>query len=160
MKVVIREQAFDPYQETIAYQATLPQGKYGGVVTFVGTMRDFNDGHSVSEMFLDHYPGMTEKHIIQVCEEAAANWEVQDIFVVHRVGAIKPPEAIVLVAVWSAHRAMAFDACRHVINYLKERAPFWKRETTLSGEQRWVEHNTKDKTAEESAAKAAAKRVA
>ena len=143
MKVVICEQPFDPAQETASYQATLPAGAYGGVVTFVGTMRDYNDGHQVSAMRLEHYPGMTERHIERVCREALERWKVMDVLVVHRHGDIQPNDPIVLVAVWSAHRADAFDACRYVINYLKESAPFWKRETTAGG-SRWVEHNTKD----------------
>jgi len=143
MKVVVQEQAFDPCRETAAYQETLKSGSYGGVVTFVGTMRDYNDGHDVSAMRLEHYPGMTERHIEQVCEEALQRWDVMDVLVVHRTGEIQPSEPIVLVAVWSAHRADAFDACRYVINYLKERAPFWKHETTPKG-ARWVEHNTVD----------------
>ncbi|MFZ5593594.1 MAG: molybdenum cofactor biosynthesis protein MoaE [Pseudomonadota bacterium] len=151
IKVIVQEEALDPCQATEDYQTSdVATGKYGGVVTFVGTMRDFNDGHQVSEMYLDYYPGMTERHIEKVCEEAAEKWEVMNILVVHRHGAIRPSDPIVLVAVWSAHRANAFDACRFVINYLKERAPFWKRETTPQG-QRWVEHNTKDPAAEAAA---------
>lgn len=148
MKVVVQESSFDPYKEVFDFQETLPSGKHGGVVTFVGTMRDFNDGHDVTAMRLDHYPGMTEKHIEQVCEEAAERWEIIDSLVVHRYGDMKPNEAIVLVAVWSAHRANAFDASRFIINYLKARAPFWKCETTRAGEDRWVEHNTRDPKAE------------
>jgi molybdopterin synthase catalytic subunit len=144
VQVIVQEGLFDPYQETRAYEERcLPRGKHGAVVTFVGTMRDFNDGHDVSSMFLEHYPGMTERHIEAVCQEAAAQWDVIDALVVHRVGEISVAEPIVLVAVWSAHRAHAFDACRYIINYLKERAPFWKCESTQHG-KRWVEHNTKD----------------
>ena len=145
MQVIVQEGLFDPYQETRAYEEKcLPRGKHGAVVTFVGTMRDFNDGHDVSSMFLEHYPGMTERHIEAVCQEAAEQWDVIDALVVHRVGEISVAEPIVLVAVWSAHRAHAFDACRYIINYLKERAPFWKCEATPEGKKRWVEHNTKD----------------
>lgn len=144
MKVVVREQPFDPCQETAAHQETLGRGSFGGVVTFVGTMRDYNDGHQVSAMRLEHYPGMTERHIERVCSEAMARWDVMDVLVVHRYGDIQPSDPIVLVAVWSAHRADAFDACRYVINYLKESAPFWKQEATAAAGTRWVEHNTKD----------------
>ncbi len=144
MKVIVQEGLFDPYQVTRDYETQhLPVGKHGAVVTFVGTMRDFNDGHNVSAMFLEHYPGMTERHIEAVCQEAAEKWDVIDSLVLHRHGDISVSEPIVLVAVWSAHRAHAFDACRYIINYLKERAPFWKREATAQG-QRWVEHNTED----------------
>lgn len=145
MKVVLTDGHFEPYLEVQKYQdENLESGKHGGVVTFVGTMRDFNDGKDVEAMFLDYYAGMTEKHIEQVCEEAASKWEINDSLVVHRHGEIRPNDPIVLVATWSAHRANAFDACRYIINYLKERAPFWKSETTTSGEKIWVEHNTDD----------------
>jgi molybdopterin synthase catalytic subunit len=144
VEVRLQEGLFDPHQETRTYEEKhLPVGKHGAVVNFVGTMRDFNDGHEVSSMFLEHYPGMTERHIEKVCEEAAEKWDVIDALVVHRYGEITVSEPIVLVAVWSAHRAHAFDACRYIINYLKERAPFWKCELTQQG-KRWVEHNTKD----------------
>ena len=145
MKVIVQEQPFDPYQEVVKHEAqALQRGKHGGVVTFVGTMRDYNDGHDVTTMYLEHYPGMTERHIERVCQEAEEKWDVIDTLVVHRYGEMNPSDAIVLVAVWSAHRAHAFDACRYIINYLKERAPFWKREATTRGTQRWVEHNTED----------------
>ncbi len=144
MKVIICDKPFDPWQELTAYESTLEQGKAGGSVSFVGTMRDYNDGRLVNSMRLDHYPGMTERHIEEVCEEAAKKWGIIDSLVVHRVGEINPSEAIVLVVTWSAHRADSFDACRYIINYLKERAPFWKQETTPEGDQHWVEHNTKD----------------
>lgn len=148
MKVIVQEAAFSPGDMVQEYQDTLPHGKHGGVVTFVGTMRDFNDGEDVAAMSLEHYPGMTEKHIEQVCAEAAERWEIMDSLVVHRYGDILPNDAIVLVATWSAHRSNAFDACRFIINYLKERAPFWKCETTPAGEKRWVEHNSRDEKAE------------
>ncbi|RMH19208.1 MAG: molybdenum cofactor biosynthesis protein MoaE [Gammaproteobacteria bacterium] len=144
MKVVVQDTPFDPYAEIAKYQAeSVPDGKHGATTTFVGSMRDYNDGFDVSSMYLDHYPGMTEKHIEKVCQEAIDNWKVLDVLVVHRSGKIDVNEPIVLVAVWSAHRADGFDACRYVINYLKESAPFWKREATPEGE-RWVEHNTED----------------
>ncbi len=148
MKVVVQQESFDPGQVIQEFQDALPRGKHGGVVSFVGTMRDFNDGEDVVSMTLEHYPGMTEKHIEQVCAEASERWDIVDSLVVHRYGEMFPNDAIVLVAVWSAHRANAFDACRFIINYLKARAPFWKCETTTAGEKRWVEHNSKDPKAE------------
>ncbi|MFC1748336.1 molybdenum cofactor biosynthesis protein MoaE [Pseudomonadota bacterium] len=148
MKVIVQEEAFDPYKEVMDHQNSLPSGKHGGVVSFVGTMRDFNDGQDVTGMRLDHYPGMTERHIEEVCQEAAERWDILDSLVVHRYGDMYPNDAIVLVAAWSAHRANAFDACRFIINYLKERAPFWKCETTPEGDKHWVEHNTRDPKAE------------
>lgn len=149
MKVVILDSEFDPWKEVSAYQEEyIPKGKHGGSVTFIGSMRDFNDGvDGISNMYLDHYPGMTEKHIERVCQEALEKWDVMDAFVVHRVGNIAPNDAIVLVAVWSEHRAVAFDACRFIINDLKHRAPFWKREASQDGE-RWVEGNSVDATAD------------
>jgi len=145
MQVIVQAAAFDPYRATREYEeAHLPKGKHGAVVTFVGTMRDYNDGHDVKAMYLEHYPGMTERHIEAVCQEAAEKWDVIDALVLHRHGEIGISEPIVLVAVWSAHRAHAFDACRYIINYLKERAPFWKCESTQQGTKRWVEHNTED----------------
>lgn len=148
MKVVVQEAPFDPWLETQTYQKeNLPAAKHGASVVFVGTMRDFNEGvDGISGMYLDHYPGMTEKHIERVVEEAMAEWDVMDAFVVHRVGQINPDEAIVLVVVWSRHRAMAFDACRFIINDLKHRAPFWKREVRPEGEH-WVEGNSADEKA-------------
>jgi len=147
MQVVLTGSSFDPYTDLKKFEDQLAKGKHGGVVSFVGTMRDYNDGFDVQSMYLDYYPGMTEKHIEKVGAEAAEQWDIVDSLVVHRYGEILPSEPIVLVAVWSAHRANAFDACRYIINYLKERAPFWKRETTAEGEQRWVEHNTQDPAA-------------
>lgn len=148
MKVVVQEALFDPWKEVADYQAAnLPKGKHGGTVVFIGTMRDFNEGVAdIQSMYLDHYPGMTEKHLERVCQDAMDEWDIIDAYVVHRVGEINPDEPIVLVAVWSRHRAMAFDACRFIINDLKHRAPFWKREKRPEGEE-WVEGNTTDESA-------------
>ena len=149
MKVIVQEGTFDPFQAVADYQKeNIAAGKHGASVTFVGSMRDFNDGvDGLNNMYLDHYPGMTEKHIERVCQEALDQWDVMDAFVIHRVGDIKPDEAIVLVVVWSEHRAMAFDACRFIINDLKHRAPFWKRERNVENE-RWVEGNSVDEVAD------------
>jgi molybdopterin synthase catalytic subunit len=145
MKVFITKDVLDPYQEVVKYEReALPPGKHGGVVSFVGTMRDFNDGQNVKAMNLDYYPGMTERHIERVCQEAMDNWDVMDCLVVHRVGEMVPTDPIVLVAVWSAHRKDSFDACRYIINYLKESAPFWKCELTREGKKHWVEKNSED----------------
>ena len=146
MKAAIESAAFDPYLALSEYQQTLRPGSYGAAVSFVGVMRDFNADDDVTAMTLEHYPGMTEKQIELVCQEALDAYQIDDVLVIHRVGDITPDEPIVLVAVWSAHRAAAFDGCRYVINYLKQRAPFWKSEK--SGEiQRWVEGNTEDPNA-------------
>jgi len=145
VKVVVQVENFDPWVEMKNYQdANIPAGKHGGSVTFIGSMRDFNEGvDGIASMYLDHYPGMTEKHLERVCQEALDRWDVMDAFVIHRVGDIQPDEAIVLVGVWSEHRSAAFDACRFIINDLKHRAPFWKKETRPEGEH-WVEKNTQD----------------
>ena len=148
MKVEIRPQDFDPYQEVSAYQREILQaeGKYGATAVFVGTMRDFNEGDDVAAMQLEHYPGMTEKYLAGIAEEAMQRWSLLDMVIVHRVGAVQPNETIVLVAVWSAHRADAFEACRHLMELLKSQAPFWKKETLSSGAMRWVEKNTPGST--------------
>ncbi|MGH8119226.1 MAG: molybdenum cofactor biosynthesis protein MoaE, partial [Gammaproteobacteria bacterium] len=114
---------------------------YGAMASFVGTMRDYNEGAEVREMVLENYPGMTEKHLESICGEAAKKWELLEVLVLHRVGHIHSGDPIVLVAVWSAHRAAAFDACRFIMEDLKSRAPFWKQET-LAGGKRWVTRNT------------------
>lgn len=145
MKVFITKETLDPYKEVMEYEKnSLPVGKHGGVVTFVGTMRDFNDGQDVRAMNLDYYPGMTEYHIERVCQEAMDEWDIMDCMVGHRVGEMVPTDPIVLVAVWSAHRKDSFDACRYIINYLKESAPFWKCEVTTAGQKHWVEKNSED----------------
>ena len=115
----------------------------GAVVTFVGLMRDLNAGVAVSAMTLEHYPGMTEKALEAIAAEAAARWDLLGIRIVHRVGPLSPPEAIVFVGVASAHRREAFRACEFLIDYLKTRAPFWKQETTAQG-PRWVEARETD----------------
>lgn len=149
MKVVVQKGTFDPWSEVSKYQNdNIGVGKHGASVTFVGSMRDFNDGvEGLSQMYLDHYPGMTEKHIEKVIQDALDKWDVIDAMVVHRVGLISPNDAIVLVAVWSEHRSMGFDACRFIINDLKHRAPFWKKEANTDGE-RWVEGNSVDVAAD------------
>jgi molybdopterin synthase catalytic subunit len=105
-------------------------------------MRDVNEGDRVRSMTLEHYSGMTEAYLEKISQEAAQRWPILDSLVVHRVGDLAPSDPIVLVAVWSAHRAAAFDACRFLIEELKSQAPFWKKETLKSGTARWVEKNT------------------
>ena len=143
MKIDLRDAPFDPLAELGRYQASQSElrGRYGATAIFIGTMRDYNEEESVSRMTLEHYPGMTERHLRQIVETASQEWPLLDALVVHRVGALQPNDPIVLVAVWSAHRAAAFAACRFVMEELKSKAPFWKREDTAAG-SRWVEHNT------------------
>ncbi|MES9875054.1 MAG: molybdopterin synthase catalytic subunit MoaE [Candidatus Sedimenticola sp. 6PFRAG7] len=119
----------------------------GAVVSFVGLMRDMNEGDQVATMTLEHYPGMTEKALEAIVEEADERWELMGIRVIHRVGDLNPLDPIVIVAVASAHRGEAFQACEFVIDYLKTRAPFWKKEKTPDGE-RWVDARHSDDDAE------------
>ncbi len=143
MEVALLEQPFDPWAELVAYQARKPElaGRFGATAVFVGSMRDMNEGADVRTMTLEHYPGMTERELHAILAEAADQWPLLDALVMHRVGEMCPADPIVLVAVWSAHRAAAFDASRHIMEALKSRAPFWKKEAGPEGE-RWVEHNT------------------
>ena len=142
MTVAIRKSAFNPWREIEQYQQTIGKaGKYGATASFVGTMRDFNEGEKVSAMMLEYYPGMTEKHLEQITRDAFQRWDLIDVLVLHRVGEIRISEPIVLVVVWSSHRKEAFDACRFIMDDLKSRAPFWKQETLEQG-KRWVEKNT------------------
>lgn len=142
MTVELREQPFDPWAELAAHQdARLRPAGYGATAAFVGTMRDFNEGAPVKELFLEHYAGMTESELERIVAAAADRHGLTDALVVHRVGRIDPGAPIVLVATWSAHRAQAFDACREIMEALKATAPFWKREETGTG-ARWVERNT------------------
>ncbi|MFT4564124.1 MAG: molybdopterin synthase catalytic subunit [Gammaproteobacteria bacterium] len=143
MAVKVVDQAFDPWRELQRFQDENSEllGKFGATAVFVGTMRDFNEDESVRTMTLEHYPGMTERHLAEICAAATKRWELLESLVVHRVGDLEPGEPIVLVAVWSAHRAAAFEASRHIMEDLKSRAPFWKKEQLDVG-HRWVTKNT------------------
>lgn len=143
MSIEIRTSAFDPLAEVQRHQCErLGKGtEYGATAIFIGTMRDFNEDQIVQAMTLEHYPGMTERYLHQIAQQASTLWPIGDLLILHRVGVLQPGDPIVLVAVWSAHRAAAFDACRFLIEDLKSRAPFWKKEALAQGE-RWVEKNT------------------
>lgn len=142
MKIEIRKDPFDPYSELAGYQSLMRQtGRYGATAIFIGTLRDFNEGAKVHEMVLEYYPGMAEKHLDSICNAASEKWELLDVLVLHRAGHVNIGDPIVLVAVWSAHRAAAFEACRFIMEDLKSKAPFWKQETLQNG-KRWVEKNT------------------
>jgi molybdopterin synthase catalytic subunit len=147
MQTEIRVQAtpLDIQAETTAVYAG--RASVGGVVTFIGLMRDMNQGDVVTSMTLEHYPGMTERALEAIVAEALGRWALEGVRVVHRVGEIRPQEPIVLVAVASAHRTEAFRACEFIIDYLKTRAPFWKRESTADGRSRWVEARASDDVA-------------
>jgi len=138
--VEVVSRGFDPWQELRNYQdqsLSAQQGKYGATAAFVGTMRDFNVNDQVLSMTLEHYPGMTEKYLTEIYRKAAQRWELLNGLIVHRVGELRPDDPIVLVAVWSAHRAEAFEACRFLMEELKSHAPFWKKEQLEDG-TRWV----------------------
>jgi len=142
--VKVQESDFDIGAEI----ATLRAGNaaIGAIASFIGTVRDLNDGAGVSGMTLEHYPGMTEAALEEICAEAGQRWNIIDSLVIHRFGALRPLDQIVLVAVTSAHREQAFAACAFIMDFLKTRAPFWKKETTAAG-GRWVEAKGSDDAA-------------
>ncbi|KQQ50714.1 molybdenum cofactor biosynthesis protein MoaE [Pseudomonas sp. Leaf127] len=144
MNVRVQVAAFDAGAEVNALHAA--NRGVGAVVSFVGYVRDFNDGQPVSGMFLEHYPGMTEKALGTIIDQAGERWPLLGVEVLHRVGHLAPGEPIVFVGVTSAHRQAAFEACEFIMDYLKTRAPFWKREDTPEG-PRWVEGRTSDQQA-------------
>jgi len=139
--VRVQEAPFDAGREIAAL--TAGRRDVGAVATFVGLVRELNEGAAVSRMTLEHYPGMTERALADICDEAAGRWDLVEVRVVHRVGPLEPGDAIVLVAVASAHRGEAFAACEFIMDFLKTRAPFWKKEETPAG-PRWVEARASD----------------
>lgn len=143
MIIELRDSPFDAFDELARFTRERRDlaGRCGANAVFVGSMRDFNEGDAVSSMFLEHYPGMTERELGKLCEESAADDDVIEVLVLHRVGRVEPGEHIVLVSVWTGHRAAAFRVCRAVMESLKHRAPFWKKEE-IEGGQRWVARNT------------------
>lgn len=142
MTIKICTQGFDPWQEIQEFQAEAITGKYGATSIFIGTMRDFNEGDDVKAMTLEYYPGMTEKQLENIIADARQRWKILDVLLVHRVGKILPGDSIVVAAVWTAHRGNAFDANRFIVETLKSKAPFWKKELLTTDEERWVTHNT------------------
>ncbi len=144
MRVRIQSEAFDAGAEIDGLRQS--SARIGAVASFVGVVRDLNDGADVLEMTLEHYPGMTENAIEAIVDEATERWSLIDASVVHRVGRLEPRDAIVLVVTAAAHRHQAFHACEFIMDYLKTRAPFWKKESTPRGE-RWVESRVSDERA-------------
>lgn len=144
MAVRVQQAPFDPGAELKAMHAA--NLGIGAVASFVGYVRDFNEGHDVAGMFLEHAPGMTEKALQKIVDEAVERWPLLKLDILHRVGSLQPGEAIVFVGAASAHREAAFDGCRFVMDYLKTRAPFWKKEETPEG-PRWVEGRCSDQAA-------------
>ena len=142
MKIEICQEPFNPYREIEKYQESIKlEGQFGATASFIGTMRDFNEGEKVNEMYLEYYAGMTEKHLNEICAEANTKWDLLEVLVMHRIGRINTGDPIVLVCVWSVHRADAFAACRFIMEDLKSRAPFWKQEKLAEG-KRWIGKNT------------------
>ena len=146
MAVRIQREDFDVGAESAALRKNNPA--IGAVASFVGIVRDVNEGNAVSEMTLEYYPGMTEKAIEEIIDQARGRWDVIEALVVHRVGLLKPTDQIVLVIVASGHRGDAFAACEFIMDYLKTRAPFWKKERTAQG-TRWVDARVTDDIAAE-----------
>ncbi|MDD5175606.1 MAG: molybdopterin synthase catalytic subunit MoaE [Sterolibacterium sp.] len=144
MSVSVQREAFDVGSEI----AALTSGVHdiGAVASFVGLVRDMHGGTNVSAMTLEHYPGMTESALEEIVAEARKRWEIMAVRLIHRFGRLDPGDAIVLVIVAGAHRGEAFAACEFIMDYLKTRAPFWKKEETTEGD-RWVEARQDDETA-------------
>ena len=143
-RVSIQAEDFDVGVEVAAMRTG--DGGVGAVAVFVGTVRDRSDGATVASMELEHYPGMTEAAIEAMVEQAFARFEIRAARVVHRIGKLAAREQIVLVAVASAHRGQAFQACEFLMDYLKTHAPFWKKESTDAG-ARWVDARVADDAA-------------
>ena len=140
----VQENDFDISAEIAALRKGDP--RVGAVVSFLGTVRDLNDGSQIQEMSLEHYPGMTEKALEEIVAQAKSRWDIYQALVIHRVGPLLPEDQIVLVAVTSAHRREAFAACEFIMDYLKTAAPFWKKEQTPEG-GRWVDARVTDEAA-------------
>jgi len=147
MRIELTQQAIAPWdwlaqrEAALLASGRLPAHGYGATASFIGTMRDFNDGSDIKAMELIHYPGMTETQLEAIVDECLAQHDTLDAAVIHRIGEIQPSDTLVIVVVWSAHRKAAFEACRAIMEALKSRAPFWKKEITGKGEH-WVEKNT------------------
>jgi molybdopterin synthase catalytic subunit len=146
MKIRVQSEAFDLGAEVDAMRAG--RTDIGAIASFVGLARDLNEGSGVVAMTLEHYPGMTEKALATLVDQANSRWSLLDVTVIHRVGRLLPGDPIVLVAVASSHRGEAFAACEFIMDFLKTRAPFWKKEETPDGE-RWVEARASDDAAAE-----------
>ncbi|MGV8991812.1 MAG: molybdopterin synthase catalytic subunit MoaE [Thiobacillus sp.] len=144
MKIIVQTEVFDLGAEVNAMSQN--RTEIGAIASFVGLARDMNEGSGVQAMTLEHYPGMTEKALAALVEDANARWALLDVTLIHRVGRLQPGDPIVLVAVASSHRGEAFAACEFIMDALKTRAPFWKKEETAEGE-RWVDARVSDDTA-------------
>ena len=146
MTVRVQREDFDIGAEIAALRRADPG--IGAIASFIGLVRDVNEGDAIAGMSLEHYPGMTEKALEGIVAEAKGRWDIVDVLVVHRIGELKPLDQIVLVVVAGAHRGAAFAACEFIMDYLKTQAPFWKKEQTAQG-ARWVEARASDDQAAE-----------
>lgn len=144
MKIAVQGETFDLGAEVDAMRAG--RTDIGAIASFVGIARDIHEGSGVAAMTLEHYPGMTEKALAKLVDDAHMRWTLQDVTVIHRVGRLLPGDPIVLVAVASRHRGEAFAACEFIMDFLKTQAPFWKKEETADG-ARWVEARASDDAA-------------
>jgi molybdopterin synthase catalytic subunit len=142
--IIVQSEDFDVGLEL--KKLTDENHKIGGLASFVGLVRDMAGESAISSMTLEHYPGMTEKQLVEIEKTANLRWELDASLIIHRYGKLEPGDKIVLVACASAHRENAFDACNFLIDWLKTKAPFWKLEDTAIG-KRWVESNQKDELA-------------
>lgn len=146
MKVYIRESQYDPWKESCAYEKEyLLIGEHGAKSIFIGSMRNMNEGDAVTSMVLEHYPKMTQKHLEKIATDALNKFDILDVLILHRVGEVFPSDPIVCVVVWSIHRGPAYDANQFIMEDLKSKAPFWKKETLAvdsDTHERWVEKNT------------------
>ncbi|MFT7681279.1 MAG: molybdopterin synthase catalytic subunit [Moritella dasanensis] len=141
--IQIQTEDFDLATE---YAALGKSHSTGAIVTFIGKVRDFNQGDNVSGLTLEHYPGMTEKSLAKILVEAETRWSIQGVKVIHRIGELALGDQIVFVGVASMHRGDAFQACEFIMDYLKTQAPFWKKEATEDGSH-WVDARETDTTA-------------
>ena len=144
MPVRVQLEDFDAGAEIARLRAGNP--KTGAVASFIGIVRDVNEGAAVGSITLEHYPGMTEKSLTAIAEQAKDRWKLLDVLIIHRVGTLAPTDQIVLVVTTSSHRGDAFAACQFVMDYLKTDAPFWKKETIGDG-TRWVDARDSDSEA-------------
>lgn len=144
MSVRVQHEDFDAGAEIARLRAGNP--KIGAVASFIGIVRDLNEGAEVGSITLEHYPGMTEKSLAAIAEQAKTRWNLCGVLIIHRIGTLAPTDQIVLVVTTSSHRGDAFDACQFVMDYLKTEAPFWKKEATQDG-ARWVDARDSDDAA-------------
>ena len=142
--IKVQEQDFN---QQIEYERLRSKTSIGAIVTFTGLVRDINQGQSVSDLSLEHYPGMTEKCLVEIVEQAKKRWDIIESTIIHRVGQLAISEQIVFVGIASQHRGDAFAACEFVMDYLKTQAPFWKKETMADGQIKWVDAREDDQLA-------------